>query len=378
MKPSGTVSMWDTLHPDALRILQDAEEAVRKINRHETFHGWLAIARGVTVQRETAMTIAGTDDVNAHAYRVAWRDGVTRYPELGKINKTERAHCVWLWDNHDRVEDWHRTLPSPQARKFNHPSTIWRKNPLGEERGGRGRGGRPAKIAEALTVTADRLDAVTDRIESKIGGAELFDMSPELIGESANNFIEVFGAEDTRRFIAELQALLAPPRTAEPPLDPAFTASVKKPRARRKRQTEPRAERDWDAPPAQPEKAVKPVVPPWCKPGRLTARVELLRQALETAGAAGLHKWDDIIKPRELSEAAYDVIGGVGDAARRLGAHPGAVFLARRTLERLLDGSAEMAPVVEVGGRVYLRRFAPAAQIDATVEAHNILRTELR
>ena len=29
MKPSGTVSLWDTLHPDALRILQDAEEAVR-------------------------------------------------------------------------------------------------------------------------------------------------------------------------------------------------------------------------------------------------------------------------------------------------------------------------------------------------------------
>jgi hypothetical protein len=258
MKPSATLSAWDALHPDALQILRSAEEALRRIDRHETFHGWLEIARGVATQREAAMTIAGTDDVNAYAYRVAWREGMTRYPELAKLNKTERSHAVWLWDNHDGLEAWHRALKPNQARAFNHPSTIWRKNPLGEYREKRTRTSRPAAAdmfkdaanhfeevlerVEVATAVNPGLDLSTsemieasgrtlvdyygakqtaaliravvplvagsDRIESK---PELFDMSPELIGESAKNFVEVYGAGDTRRFSTALRALVAPP-----------------------------------------------------------------------------------------------------------------------------------------------------------------------
>lgn len=55
--------------------------------------------------------------------------------------------------------------------------------------------------------------------------------------------------KDTLRFITALQAAVAPPPAPEKPLDPAFTASVKQPRrTRRKRQSEPKAERGWDGP----------------------------------------------------------------------------------------------------------------------------------
>jgi hypothetical protein len=56
-----------------------------------------------------------------------------------------------------------------------------------------------------------------------------FDMSSELIRESAR---DVYGPADTRRFVIELQALLAPPQPETAPLDPAFAKSIARPRKR--------------------------------------------------------------------------------------------------------------------------------------------------
>ena len=59
-------------------------------------------------------------------------------------------------------------------------------------------------------------------------------MSPELIAESAKNFVDVYGAEDARRFIEALQMILAPAPEPEPHPDPAFAASLKTPRRRQR------------------------------------------------------------------------------------------------------------------------------------------------
>ena len=53
-------------------------------------------------------------------------------------------------------------------------------------------------------------------------------MSPELITESARNFVDIYGAEDTARFARELLAIVLPspaPATSDP-LDPSFVQSL--------------------------------------------------------------------------------------------------------------------------------------------------------
>jgi hypothetical protein len=87
----------------------------------------------------------------------------------------------------------------------------------------------------------------------------------------------------------------------------------------------------------EPKPEPKPVTPAWCKQGKLATRVELLRQALAAAGTGGLGRWDDVY-PLRLPVAARN--RGI-DALVRL----------------TVPGDA-----VEIDGRVYFRRFAPAAQ----------------
>ena len=57
-----------------------------------------------------------------------------------------------------------------------------------------------------------RIETVSDNLERTTGGAAVlaFDMSPELIAESARVFIDIYGPDDTARFVKELQALVAP------------------------------------------------------------------------------------------------------------------------------------------------------------------------
>jgi hypothetical protein len=47
----------------------------------------------------------------------------------------------------------------------------------------------------------------------------------------------------------------------------------------------------------------RPVVPPWCMPGALEARTDMLLAALIAAGSTGLHRYNDI-NPLDMSEAA--------------------------------------------------------------------------
>jgi hypothetical protein len=78
------------------------------------------------------------------------------------------------------------------------------------------------------------------------------------------------------------------------------------------------------------------LIPPWCKTGKLAARVELLRQALASAGAKGLDKFDDI-NPCDADTPAWN-----------------------RGFDALFQLTYSKE-AVQVGDRVYLARFAPGA-----------------
>jgi hypothetical protein len=86
------------------------------------------------------------------------RGAEDRFKNLAKLNKAERSQAAWLWDHHVELEAWHRALPAPQASRYNHPSTIWRKNPLGEY--------REKKIRTTRAKAADVLDDAAERVRA--------------------------------------------------------------------------------------------------------------------------------------------------------------------------------------------------------------------
>jgi hypothetical protein len=92
----------------------------------------------------------------------------------------------------------------------------------------------------------------------------------------------------------------------------------------------PPGEEHWDNPVQAEPKPKKRVTPPWAKTGKLADRVAMLVDAIAAAGWKRLHKYHDI-KPLELPEAASD-----------------------RSIDVELGDK-----VIEVGERVYLRRFSP-------------------
>jgi hypothetical protein len=48
-------------------------------------------------------------------------------PDLESINRTTRAHPVWLAENAVAVEEWRKTLATNQREELNHPSAIRRR-----------------------------------------------------------------------------------------------------------------------------------------------------------------------------------------------------------------------------------------------------------
>jgi hypothetical protein len=107
------------------------------------------------------------------------------------------------------------------------------------------------------TTPPERLHHAAEKIERKLEpGLELFDLSPELVDESARNFIDIYGEADSiPRFVEALLTLLGADdrdrilgfiinsaRVAAPepePIDPAFKASLSKPRRSRKAKSTP-------------------------------------------------------------------------------------------------------------------------------------------
>jgi hypothetical protein len=89
---------------------------------------------------------------------------------------------------------------------------------------------RPGHAAEIEAAT-QRLNDTFDRVEQRLGAdlSGLFDLSPEHVDASVDNFLAIFVRADVQRFVEKLLARLNPP-TAAQPVDAAFAQSLKQPR----------------------------------------------------------------------------------------------------------------------------------------------------
>ena len=211
---------------DVALVVERGREAWRSLRRDETWEKWVAIGRAIDLGRTTIMRHLGTNQPKGRTWSDvfgAW----LKQNEFDQIDKGVRSRLQTCIENLPAVEAWRATLGLKRRLELNHPNTVLRRwkaettpKPAVETQD------RQTGMRD-LFAAVDRVNDVADKIEHKTGGAELFDMSPELIGESAKNFVEIFGVEETRRFIAALQAVVTPPVEREPLPDPVFAQSLK-------------------------------------------------------------------------------------------------------------------------------------------------------
>jgi hypothetical protein len=230
---------WNSVDPVRRARIDDAETYAKRINEGVGFYDWLHIGEGLAEWRDAALELTGSQDMDTPAYRAAFAAAVPRYPQLAKIakDKAERSYAIWMWENHEALEGWHAGLDDKQRRRWNHPRTVWNHSPLGkasrearaEQRTTAPRK-RPAQAAEIEAAT-QRLNDTFDRVEHRLGPdlAGLFDLSPEHVDSSVDNFLAIFEKADVQRFVEKLLARLAPPQPTQP-VDSVIAKSLKTPR----------------------------------------------------------------------------------------------------------------------------------------------------
>jgi hypothetical protein len=291
---------WNQVSALRRARMDDAETYAKRINEGVGFYDWLHIGEGLTEWRDAALELTGSQDTDTPAYRAAFAAAVPLYPQLAKIakDKAERSHAIWMWENHDALEEWHAGLNEKQRRRWNHPRTVWNHSPLGRaakdaqkatsELKSRPRAGQAAAIENAT----ERLEGILDKAEQRIGPdlAEMFDLSPEHIEATVDNLIDIFGEDGARRLYGALGRRFAPAVEPDPAVtDTAFQQSLAKPK--RKPRTKPLDD------PTRPRNRGKENLAPASEPvvsqedlTAIVAEIEALPRLPRTDGMAEISK----------------------------------------------------------------------------------------
>jgi hypothetical protein len=233
-----TLKNWDEIPPELRDRIADGEAAIQRIDARETFFDWLRVGAALTDMQQVAMRMAGTNQPIGKAYNQCYAEVAGHAPKLASIDKATRSYAIWMAANRQTVEEWHASLPLNKKRSLNHPRAIRRsfeidKRPPTEEMER-----KPHKTKEdVLDNAVTRIENAADTVERVSGGtvALTYDMTPELIKESAQNFVEVYGREDALSFARILIELLSPSQEPVKPFDLAFAQSLTGKRRRRPR-----------------------------------------------------------------------------------------------------------------------------------------------
>jgi hypothetical protein len=118
---------WNRLSLEAQNEIMEGALALRRIHAHEDYHHWHAVGRALLRLQHEAMHLSGSNSPQGRAYTAMRAALGSRVPDLETINKTARAHAVWLAQNFAAVEAWRATLPDDARLQMNHPSVIRRR-----------------------------------------------------------------------------------------------------------------------------------------------------------------------------------------------------------------------------------------------------------
>jgi hypothetical protein len=226
---------WAVLSPEARDVIVEGELTLRNLRRHQrrTFDDWVKIGHACLELQEAAKQRSNSSSISGRRYAQAYQ--LLAPPELRDMDRSNRAKAIHLYHGRVAIRVWYydQTINKQSDRdRMQHPQTIlskydsWRRQQREQAAAGDDEPGDPKQrpdeqrrargTAAAVDDAVVRLDATVDKIERKVSpGLELFDMDPDRIDESAENFIEVYTLPSTVRFVRALLARFTPDAVAE-------------------------------------------------------------------------------------------------------------------------------------------------------------------
>jgi hypothetical protein len=118
---------WQRLSTEAQNEIMAGALAIRRIRQHEDYTHWVQVGRALLRLQEEAMHLSGANSPQGRGYTAMRADLGSRVPDLDSINKTTRAHSVWLAQNFGAVEKWRATLATNVREMLNHPTALRRR-----------------------------------------------------------------------------------------------------------------------------------------------------------------------------------------------------------------------------------------------------------
>jgi|SRR6516162_4682077 hypothetical protein len=195
----------DRVDPDRRARIEAAEVDLRELSKLLSFHKWMTVGIGVNEMEQAAMDLAGSQDNQSHVYRQAWRSLAARYPHLAELSKNERSLASWMATNREVIEAWHARLDDRKRRNINTPRAVYNNHPLGKaaraERNEPRRVRPPAATKDDLTEATQMISEELTRVS---GPSAMFDLSPEHLAASVENFLAIYGEQEARAFAIAL------------------------------------------------------------------------------------------------------------------------------------------------------------------------------
>ena len=115
---------WAAIPDERRAIILAGEAAI--MNRRRAFDDWVAVGRAFLELQLEAMRQSNSGEPKGRRYGDAYEllELPPEIANLHKIDKSDRAKIIWLYENEAPVRHWYETLGQNQRDRWTHPQTI--------------------------------------------------------------------------------------------------------------------------------------------------------------------------------------------------------------------------------------------------------------
>jgi hypothetical protein len=199
----------------------------------------LAIGKAFAAMQDEAMYRSHSNNPIGKRYNDAYAQLEKPVPVLARINKTDRNQFIWCWQKQAELERWWPTKAQNQRDRWGHPDAV-KRHYLADH--GEGRDAalitaviKPPSPVEKLKAEYVRLQEELDAAQAEIRRLKRAEVEALLITrkDTPEQILAVLEAEVPAKAARIAGLLLNRQKSTAPPRS-------------RKRQSEPKAEREWD------------------------------------------------------------------------------------------------------------------------------------
>jgi hypothetical protein len=109
------------------KLEREAEEALDRIQRGQTWADWVKVAELFAHGRKLAMLRGHANKPEGKGYNLNFSAWLDAHPKLRSIDKATRNHAMQCHDQITAIEAWRATLAENQRMTINHPTTVLRR-----------------------------------------------------------------------------------------------------------------------------------------------------------------------------------------------------------------------------------------------------------